>query len=182
MDPHKHYSIYSWICRVTWKLSKQDSSPATGCLRMWEPMCSSGQGLLHSSIVKSLARDVAGFSRPVRWYSEPLQLMHISVERANLVPGLFPQDLAGHPFPLAHLEKVSPPLCQQYLEALPPHTGTREDRGDTGGFGIWVAHGKLCSCMDYNQTHIWNVQREAHRTSRPSCRRACILAAILSVT
>lgn len=114
-------------------LSKQDSSPATGCLRMWEPMCSSGQGLLHSSIVKSLARDVAGFSRPVRWYSEPLQLTHISVEGANLVPGLFPQDLAGHPFPLAHLEKVFPPLCQQYLEALPPHTRTREDRGDTGG-------------------------------------------------
>lgn len=83
--------------------SKQDTSPATGCLRMCEYMCSSGQGLLHSSIVKSLAQDVAGFSRPVRWYSEPLQLMHISIERANLVPALFPQDLAGHPPSLWHI-------------------------------------------------------------------------------
>lgn len=90
-------------------LSKHDSSPATGCRRMCEPMCSSGQGLLHSSMVKSLARNVAGFSRSVRWYSEPLRLTRISIERAKLVPGLFPQDLAGHHFPLAHLRRFS--LC-----------------------------------------------------------------------
>lgn len=64
---------------------------------MWEPMCSSGQGLLHSSIVKSLAWDVAGFSRPIRWYSEPLQLTHISIERVKLVPGLFPRTWLATP-------------------------------------------------------------------------------------
>lgn len=135
MDPHKHYSIYSWICRVTWKLSKQDSSPATGCLRMWEPMCSSGQGLLHSSIVKSLARDIAGFSRPVRWYSEPLQLMHISVERANLVPGLFPRTWLATPslwhiwrrFPLRYVSST-----WRHCHLTPGQEKTEVTREDLG--------------------------------------------------